>query len=143
MLSTIDFGAYGPEGDQQGVVGYGGGIHEPAVINEHAATRCYSPSRITPGQWGVKLGQFIDLGWRSLLPHWFGCKRKIQCEVNIELRTKPTLAPDNDRSPYRPPTTPLIDHAGRYFADFHTHSEHSGDSHSTGTWTWPMGKSNT
>jgi hypothetical protein len=129
-LFVLDKALIGTGSDQTDIRGYGGGLSEPSVINEHNASRSFLPGPMTPGGWRVKVGEFFNPGWRGLIPSWVGVAPKLHCEIKIELRKEPTLAPRPQSSPGEPATNPRFNQAGRFVGDLHVHSEHSTDSHS-------------
>lgn len=104
--------------DPAGFRGWGGGNHEAAIVGEEAASRSYLPGPITQGTWHVVVGKAKIV------------ERPARYRVEIELRTTPTLSPQNERRPYV--AVPALKTGARYYAgDFHVHSRESGDAQPT------------
>lgn len=108
--NILDFGLRDPEG----VRGWGGGNREPIVINADAASRSYRPGPIREGRWAVLVGQALVV------------EAPARYRIEIELRTEPTLAPQQERAPYAP-SPALASGPAWYAGDFHVHSRESGD----------------
>jgi hypothetical protein len=108
--NILDFGL----NDENGYRGWGGGLTDALIINEQAATRCYVPGPLTPGEWKVVVGK-AEL---VTLP--------VRYHVVITFRDAVTLAPQTERSPYTP--IAAISAERRWYAgDLHVHSTESGD----------------
>ena len=108
--NILDWGLYDPSGFR----GWGGGNPDPAIVGVDAASRSYLPGPIAPGTWRVVIG-----------------KAKIEeapatYQLEIVLRTAPTLAPQLERTAYAP-VAPLSTQPRWYAGDFHVHSRESGD----------------
>jgi hypothetical protein len=112
---TLDWGIYDEKGINDAAFrGYGGGNTEPALFNEHAASRSYLVKPIHSGTWTVRVGAFELYG-----------DSPFRCDV--ELRNTATLQSTMERVPYVPKDPIHIQ--GLYaFGDPHTHCEESGDS---------------
>ena len=105
---VLDFGLQDPTGFR----GWGGGNPESAIVGELAASRSYRPGPLPEGAWSVLVG---EAQLQSAAPAW---------QVQIFLRTAPTLPPATDRRPYAPVS---LGGPGWYAGDNHVHSEDSGD----------------
>jgi hypothetical protein len=95
--------------------GWGGGNTEPAIIGIDRASRSYLTGPINAGTWNVLVGKAKVVDSQG------------QYQVQIYLRTSPTLAPQPERRPYKD-VAPLTDKAGWYAGDLHVHVSESGDS---------------
>jgi hypothetical protein len=111
--NTLDFGLLDP-GGPIGYRGWGGGSSESAIVGELAASRAYVPGPLTPGSWRVVIGkaQLLQLPARY--------------HVEVVLRDKPTLPPQNERRPYSA-APPLLTGRRYYAGDLHVHSQESTD----------------
>jgi hypothetical protein len=108
--NVLDWGLEDPNGRR----GWGGGNSEPAIVGVDAASRSYTAGPIPAGTWNVIVG-------KALIEDPPG-----QYELEIVLRTKPTLPSQPERQPYRP-AAPLSEEARWYAGDVHVHSVESGD----------------
>lgn len=105
--------------DEQGRFrGWGGGNSEPAIVGVDRASRSYLTGPINPGTWKVLVGKakIVDTAGRY--------------QVDVFLRTSPTLAAQPERRPYAD-VAPLKAEARWYAGDLHVHSVQSGDAHAT------------
>ncbi|NLY93547.1 MAG: CehA/McbA family metallohydrolase [Myxococcales bacterium] len=108
--NVLDFGLDDPNGFR----GWGGGNTEPAIVGVDAASRSYVPGPIPPGTWRVVVGKANV------------ATTPAEYEIEIFLRTEPTLAPQPERAPYV--EAPALEVGRRWYAgDFHVHSRESGD----------------
>jgi hypothetical protein len=100
--------------DQKGYRGWGGGLTDSLIINARAATRCYVPGPLTPGEWKVVVGkaELVEL--------------PVSYRVVVTFRDTVTLAPQTERSPYQP-IAPISKERRWYAGDLHVHSTESGD----------------
>lgn len=98
--------------DPNGFRGWGGGKSEPSIVGISAASPSYVPGPIPVGRWEVVVGKakIVDLPGRY--------------DVEVILRTEPTLAPQTERERYASPP-PLEVGARWYVGDFHAHTVES------------------
>jgi hypothetical protein len=112
--NILDWGLFSPDG---GLVGWGGGNSEPAVVGAAASSRSYRTVALTPGTWSVLVGKAL-LG-----------QRPAKFRLEVEPRAVATLAP-RPRSTWTPP--PPLSTLPRFYAgDLHVHSLESGDARAT------------
>ncbi|HEU4534963.1 MAG TPA: CehA/McbA family metallohydrolase, partial [Polyangiaceae bacterium] len=113
--AVIDWGLY----DVNGFRGWSGGLTDPAVVGERAASRGYLIGPLPPGTWNLVIGKAKIVAGVPATYH-----------VEIDLRAAPTLPPQAERRPYVP-SAPLAA-GGRWWpGDFHVHSRESGDANPT------------
>ncbi len=94
--------------------GWGGGNPEAIIVGEQAASRSYLPGPLPVGTWRIIVGKALIRD------------RPARYRVEIELRTRPTLAPQPERRPYQH-AEPLSRERRWYAGDFHVHTLESGD----------------
>lgn len=106
--------------DPGGFRGWGGGKSEPAIIGDRAASTSYLPGPIPPGRWEVVIGKAkIE-------------KLPARYEVEVILRSEPTLSPQQERRPYA--EIPAIENTQRWYrGDLHVHTLESDGSQSVRT----------
>lgn len=108
--NILDWGLFSPSGFR----GWGGGNVEPAVVGTAAASRSYLAGPVPNGTWTVTVGKAKVV------------ESPARYRVEIDLRTRPTLAPQPERGTYR--HSPALEGTLRWYAgDFHVHSRESGD----------------
>ncbi len=106
--SILDWGVWDPDGFR----GWSGGLVDPIVIGEEAASRGYLPGPLAPGTWQIVIGKA-----RIEDP-------PVGYEIEIDYRDQATLEP-RARAPYEAVT--LEEGARWYRGDLHVHSRESGD----------------
>lgn len=108
---VVDLGLVEPDGTLRG---WSGGNTEPAIVGVDAASRSYRAGPLAAGDWSVLVG----------LPG--APTGPIEIDLQVEVRTEATLAPEPQRSAYAAPA-PLRRGRGWYAGDLHVHSHQSGD----------------
>lgn len=108
--NILDWGLLAPDG---GLVGWGGGNSEPAIVGSAASSRSYRLTELTPGTWRVLVGKALVT------------QQPAKYRVEVEARSTPLLAPQV-RNGWTAPAP--LEKGPRYFAgDLHVHSLESGD----------------
>lgn len=110
--SVLDWGLWDPSGFR----GWGGGLTDPLVVGESAASRGYLPGPLPAGVWTVVIGKASLPGGAA------------DYQLVITLRDAETLVPEA-RQPWA--DTTVATGARWYRGDFHVHSRESGDAPAT------------